>query len=128
MTLKRLDDNEDKVDDNERIEFYVSVEETSEGCHILEIPLAYEKELRKGDVCYVTLNVVEPKIKPCPCCGSNKILIWNDKTTDVEGPYVICRNCNMQTPQCSSEEEALAVWNNRPKSKRSVTYKNRRQS
>lgn len=52
------------------------------------------------------------EIKKCPCCGSEAI-ITNQAITLWYSLH--CRNarCNIRTPPCGTEEEAIRIWNNR---------------
>jgi hypothetical protein len=46
----------------------------------------------------------EPKLKPCPFCGSVNL--------DTEAPYVTCRDCFCEGPP-NLDGEQIKVWNKR---------------
>lgn len=60
--------------------------------------------------------MVEPNLKPCPCCGGEAKLRtfttrgWLYKLT---AHYVACSGCALQTSMQMTEEEARDIWNRR---------------
>ena len=49
------------------------------------------------------------KLKPCPFCGSELILI--ERTYG--GTWVCCEGCYTETKLYNTEEEAIEAWNRR---------------
>ena len=52
------------------------------------------------------------KLKPCPFCGYDAILISNDGFPPIK---VVCSNedCGVETPLCWNEYGAINRWNDR---------------
>ena len=58
--------------------------------------------------------MTEPKLKPCPFCGSYVVRIAKDKLRD--GGYIYdvrCMNCGCGSPFRCTEEEVVEAWNRR---------------
>ena len=62
---------------------------------------------------------MENELKPCPCCGSNRIIDF--KTGKTRG-YVVCLDCGCRTRGCGNfehkddlkwKERATMLWNRR---------------
>lgn len=55
----------------------------------------------------------DPKLKPCPHCGSTDLQVcWNSVYED---HYVRCYNCRMQGPEIYGREAASEAWNSLPR-------------
>lgn len=55
----------------------------------------------------------EEKIKACPFCENEKLVISGGSTM-----WVTCNKCYALGPEAESESEALELWNNRVGTKR----------
>lgn len=51
------------------------------------------------------------ELKPCPFCGSKDVFAV--PTDAFWGHVVSCNNCGASGPMASTEEEAIAGWNDR---------------
>ena len=49
----------------------------------------------------------EPKLEPCPFCGSNDVNLWEFITSTVD-----CHKCNAHGPRAATRREAVTKWNN----------------
>jgi len=50
------------------------------------------------------------KLKPCPFCGSEKVILEDDMQ---EVYWVLCFECNATGPPKNTEAEAFEAWNKR---------------
>ena len=54
------------------------------------------------------------KIKGCPCCGG-EASIFREGYFNWYSVKCIDKTCNIGTPLCGTENEAIKIWNNRYK-------------
>ena len=60
----------------------------------------------------ITLEPIEPKLKPCPFCGLSEAL--SVSLTGPNGSYfVLCDSCFTNGPYASTTHEAIEWWNRR---------------
>lgn len=52
------------------------------------------------------------KLKPCPFCGSEALIVDDDK--EHYGVFIACSKCCSSTEIFKTEDEALISWNSRP--------------
>ena len=54
-------------------------------------------------------------LKPCPCCGSDKVVYYHydpERLTRMIKYVVLCQNCGVQVRK-DSPAEAIDIWNRR---------------
>jgi len=52
------------------------------------------------------------KIKPCPFCGSKKVVVCR---TNPDACWIRCENCGADACSDAVRKKAIAIWNRRPK-------------
>ena len=60
--------------------------------------------------------MTEPKLKPCPFCGSKNITLYEHEDF---GCYIVCENCNSAMGTVNEpldETEVIEHWNRRMES------------
>jgi Lar family restriction alleviation protein len=55
------------------------------------------------------------KLKPCPFCGSDQIIVWPDYEFGDVTWDVMCKACGVHVRR-DLEEQAIAAWNTRTQS------------
>lgn len=64
----------------------------------------------------------EVELKPCPFCGME--FTFNEgHFYDCQDHRIDCPGCLVGTPDCKTLDEAVAIWNRRPRDKESVLGK-----
>lgn len=53
------------------------------------------------------------KLKPCPFCGGEAILMSRETNYFATRFFVICDNCHASSKWCKNKEEAAEAWNRR---------------
>jgi len=57
----------------------------------------------------------EPKLKPCPFCGSNKITVTGEGEFLIKSEkmkvWITCNKCEYKGNVCGSYESAVEDWN-----------------
>lgn len=54
---------------------------------------------------------MEPKLKPCPCCGGKPY--FRGGITGATMRQIRCENCGMSTPYDYNIENLAEIWNRR---------------
>ena len=64
---------------------------------------------------HVTLEPIEPELKPCPFCGSTQPKVSNDADLHDHVPswYVLCSHCGCKGPEHLTLDDAIEAWNRR---------------
>jgi len=57
-------------------------------------------------------------LKPCPFCGGEAITCKIEQDSFLLGRNIFfyaaqCDSCNVKTPLCKTEEQAIEIWNRR---------------
>lgn len=58
-------------------------------------------------------------IRPCPFCGCEDVIIFEDGPEEVRA---VCGECGSQTPITASEEAAIRFWNMRDPSSNWISF------
>lgn len=76
------------------------------GKHYIELPDCVEQ----GRKYRVTLDEIEPKLKPCPFCGGEPFYYEADVDFD---HHITCTICGANSCECMTKEDAVRNWNRR---------------